>query len=279
MNTLRSRILAVVEVTLALAVVRVGLIPWVLPRLVTNKIALVFVNYLVIIIVPILIILARRERLADYGLHLRALRSQMDIALAAFVPYALLMAVNDWLIPERFPGIGLRWEGALISSLFFLFLLWLVIRLTRNKPGPIGLLPFLIFMLPLQQGAGPLSERLLAFIYYLCFVGPGEEIFFRGYMQTRLNRAFGCPYAISGVPYGWGALLTCLLFGAMHYFNGYNPLSGSIQFSLWWAIPAAVAGLLFAYLREKSGGVAAPALVHGLPQAIASLMLGFFAVR
>jgi hypothetical protein len=39
-------------------------------------------------------------------------------------------------------------------------------------------------------------------------------------------------------------------------------------------LTSAVWGLFFGYLREWSGSIVAPALVHGLPQGIASALLG-----
>jgi membrane protease YdiL (CAAX protease family) len=38
-------------------------------------------------------------------------------------------------------------------------------------------------------------------------------------------------------------------------------------------------GLTAGYVREKTGSVLPPAILHGLSQAIASLMYGFFSVR
>ncbi len=279
MNVLRSRIVAIVEVVVVLAIYRVGLVPWVFPRLVVDPVARVFVNYLAMIAVPLLVILARRERLADYGIHLRGLRSQVNIGLTACIPYAVMMAISSWLLPMYFPKMALAWYGALINIAFDLAVFWVVVQMVRNKP--VALAPALLLPLALvnQQNLTPVTERLLAFVYYLVLVGPGEEIFFRGYMQTRLNRVFGCPYTFGGASYGWGALLTCLLFGAMHVFNGYTPLAGSISFSPWWGVGAAFAALVFAYLREKTGSIVSPAILHGLPQAIAALMLGFFAIR
>lgn len=289
MNPLRSRVWAVVEVTLVLAVMRVGLIPWVLPRLVSGKIALNFANYLVIILVPILVILLRRERPADYGIHLRGFRSRVDVALVACIPYALLAAALDWLLPMYFPKIGLSWQGALIHAACDLGLVWVVARMVSGKVVVPATAMFLALPLaignaaggaaPGLQNVGPAAERIIAFFYYLLLLGPGEEIFFRGYAQSRLNQVFGRPFHFFGTPFGWGALIACLLFGAMHLFGGYNPLAGSVSFTWWWGVSAAFGGLVFAYLREKTGSVVAPAIVHGLPQAIAALMLGFFAIR
>ncbi len=120
-----------------------------------------------------------------------------------------------------------------------------------------------------------LGERLTGFAFYLLFLGPGEEILYRGYMQSRLNVAFGRPYRLLGANWGWGLVIATLLFGLMHAFNGFDPAQGQYQLNWAWAAGATVAGLVFAYLRERTGSVVPGAVMHGLPQAIAALAMRF----
>lgn len=104
----------------------------------------------------------------------------------------------------------------------------------------------------------PRVELLRRLLTALVFVGLLEEFFFRGYVQSRLNEAFGRPYSLGGVDYGAGLVLAALVFGLFHPLSvvGDNPWA--------WALWTAVGGLTFGYLREKSGGVLTPALVHGV---------------
>jgi membrane protease YdiL (CAAX protease family) len=112
-------------------------------------------------------------------------------------------------------------------------------------------------------------------LFYGLFVAFGEEILFRGYMQSQLNQVFGKPYRFFEVPFGWGAIITAALFGAMHIGIFLWILGMSAQVTLAWGFWTIFVGLVFGLVREKSGGILAPALLHGLPQAIAFTMFVF----
>src|SRR3990170_4078338 len=77
---------------------------------------------------------------------------------------------------------------------------------------------------------------------------------------------------VFGVPWGWGLVIACAIFGTMHILNPFNPFLGRFALNWQWGVSAAFGGLIFAFVREKTGSIVAPALLHGLPQAIASLM-------
>jgi membrane protease YdiL (CAAX protease family) len=97
-------------------------------------------------------------------------------------------------------------------------------------------------------------------------IAPVEELLFRGYIQSRLNRAFGRPYRTGGIAWGWGLILTALLFGVWHVAV---PLKPPIWPHALWTL---FSGLLFGYLRERSDGIITPSLLHGVmnygPQAL-----------
>jgi membrane protease YdiL (CAAX protease family) len=135
----------------------------------------------------------------------------------------------------------------------------------------------LIFLLPSAANVGqPLAQKaIVTFLFYALFVAFGEEILFRGYMQSRLNEAFGKPYRFFGVAFGWGAIIASILFGLMHvgifrWILGVNTLV-----TIAWGFWTFFAGLVSGYVREKSGGILAPAVLHGLPQAIAFTTMMF----
>jgi membrane protease YdiL (CAAX protease family) len=119
------------------------------------------------------------------------------------------------------------------------------------------------------------GKAVVSFLTYAVFVGFGEEMLYRGYMQTRLNEAFGKPYSFFGVAFGWGAVLTALLFGLTHIGILRWILGLSTEATLAWGFWTTFGGLVFGFVREKSGSVLAPALLHGLPQAIATAVMLF----
>ncbi len=94
-------------------------------------------------------------------------------------------------------------------------------------------------------------------IIALIFVAFLEEFFFRGYVQTRLNEVFGRPYSLFNVNYGAGLISAALMFGLFH------PLTVPNETPWAWALWTATGGLILGFLREKSGAVVTPALVHG----------------
>jgi hypothetical protein len=101
-------------------------------------------------------------------------------------------------------------------------------------------------------------------VFQFFFAGFGEEILFRGYIQTRLNEDFGKPWRFKGVSYGPGLLISSILFGVLHLLNPFNPLIASYDLSIWSAISSSFAGLLFGFAREKTGTVLSASLAHGL---------------
>ena len=113
-----------------------------------------------------------------------------------------------------------------------------------------------------------------ALIFYVLFLGFGEELLFRGYFQSRLNIAFGKPFNFYSVLWRWGAVITAALFGLMHVINLGGVVDQQWQLAPWWGLWTFSGGLVLAFVREKTGGIVAPAILHGLPQGIAYAFLG-----
>jgi hypothetical protein len=105
-------------------------------------------------------------------------------------------------------------------------------------------------------------------VWQLFFSGFGEEFVWRGYVQSRLNQAFGRPMRLFGIQFGAGLIVASILFGFFHAFNTYNPEIGLASLSWGWALFTTFSGLFFGILREKTGSLLAPGIAHGLPDAV-----------
>ena len=107
--------------------------------------------------------------------------------------------------------------------------------------------------------AGRAASTLTARVF---FTALGEELFFRGYVQSRSNLAFGRPARILGVPSGPGLWIASALFGMVHLLNPTLYFSG--QWEMAWTLGAATfaSGLVLGYLREMTSSVWAGVLVH-----------------
>lgn len=79
-----------------------------------------------------------------------------------------------------------------------------------------------------------------------------EEAFYRGYLQTALEEALGARFNVFGVRLGWGWLLSAALFALGHVATETHPARLAVFF------PA----LLFGWLRARTKGIGAPALLH-----------------
>lgn len=92
------------------------------------------------------------------------------------------------------------------------------------------------------------------FFTHLVVVAFPEEFFFRGYMQENLNKIFVPQKKLFGVPFGFGVMLTCVIFTVSHSFLAYQ----------WWQVFIFFPTLAFAWLKEKTGTVWASVFFHAI---------------
>ncbi len=106
---------------------------------------------------------------------------------------------------------------------------------------------------------GPFRLRLpgglaLQALVQLLVVALPEELFYRGWLQTSWRRARpGRTARVLGADLGPGFLETQALF-ALGHLASFQP----------WRLGTFFPGLLFGWLRERSGGLAAPVVLHAL---------------
>lgn len=100
-------------------------------------------------------------------------------------------------------------------------------------------------------------------IFQFFLSGLGEEIVYRGYIQSRLNRAFGRPLEVGGIRFGTGLFITAFLFGFSHSLSGFNPFVSSFRIDLFYGLVTGIWGLLYGLLREKTGSVFGAGILYG----------------
>jgi membrane protease YdiL (CAAX protease family) len=226
---------------------------------------------LFLILIPMGIIKSVGRSPGKYGLTFRPFPDQIKISLLALAVLSPFYCIFPILMKLGVP-LTSRTAAPFLSLTFLTGLIVLGI-LFKKQPSraekPAGTVEIIIFLaliaLFLTATAATLSRgtQLPKITYMLFAVGFGEEIFFRGYIQSRLNEGFGRPFCTWNTQWGWGLIITALLFGIIHAFN---PIG-----TPWWSVWTFFAGLLFGFLREKTGSILAPATVHGLPLAIGFL--------
>ncbi len=180
---------------------------------------------------------------------------------------------------------GIPWVGEYYTLIFALLFLYVPIVILRSCRRPIeffdrgakqylhsilvfvvvSLIVFPLFLLASHgwhlivwnlsgPNFGPIPEFWKYSAYQLIIVALPEEVFFRGYVQSSLNLIFPRKWRLFGVNFGWGLLITALVFAFAH----------SLIALEWWHFAIFFPALLFGYVREKTGTVTAPILLHAL---------------
>jgi membrane protease YdiL (CAAX protease family) len=129
------------------------------------------------------------------------------------------------------------------------------------------LVPFLIGFRIYWQVRQPFSFRLPASISDEVFgqmlvIALPEEAFYRGYLMTSLDDAWGTPWTVAKAKLGWGWIVSSALFAVGHLLTEPHPERLAVFF------PA----LVFGWLRARTGGIGAPALFHALCNVLASTL-------
>lgn len=219
-----------------------------------------FPGYATLLIISLFLYLLRVRSRSKSPLT-KKLKYQLDILSYGFFPFFVLSVLFTWVNWEQ-------WAGAILISILEIGLLFWFARMAKDRPtwqnaGALGGLFF--FPIAFQNSTG-LGTVIIAIVYFYLFVALSEEILFRGYIQSRLNSMFGRPKRFFGVSWGWGLVISSVLFGLWH-------LGWKLDMQEWphvlWTI---FAGLGFGFVREKSESIITPALLHGImnygPQAI-----------
>ena len=165
-------------------------------------------------------------------------------ALFLYVPLFLLYRTRtrheEWGITlRRFP---LSVKMFLASSLLFLPAYALLFWFYRSW----------WFHLPVRIDF-PHDWALLLLYHLLCVALP-EEVFYRGYIQSRLTRPFPPTVNLLSAKVGFAWVYTALLFALGHYIISLRPESLATFFP----------GLLFGWLRARTGSIAASTAFHAL---------------
>lgn len=188
---------------------------------------------LLFILVPDRLLRRRDEYWDDYGL-----------------PWWGLADPRTW----RAWGRGALWALGLAAVVFPLFALGFrgFVELLPSLPEPVAraLAPYV--GTPSFSLRAP-SDLALRIVAQIAVVALPEELFYRGFMQTAWSRAPGRTVRVLGAELGPGFLRTQALFAVGHLVV-LQP----------WRLATFFPGLLFGWLRARTGNVAAPVLFHAL---------------
>jgi membrane protease YdiL (CAAX protease family) len=197
---------------------------------------------------------------------------------------AALVALNDalltrgyGLLPNLLPHADWNWQGKLLALAATLAVASLPAFGWRNSGltlaqargrlrscVPVALLYCAFFLaLALVFPSGKASPEEVGF--QLSMPGLEEEPFYRGILLLALDRAFAGRWRFLGVDWGWGAVLSCALFGLAHALGfahghfSFDPMTMALT-----ALPSFIA----VWLRLRTGSLLLPVLLHNFGNSI-----------
>ena len=197
--------------------------------------------------------------------HSRARRWSLLLFVASLV--VLDAALGEIPRVDGFQHLHWSWQECLLSTAWPFLLIALVpgislasVGVTSRfrpgwlKPSIVALLlalavPAVFFFLGARK---KLDAEGWAFL--LIMPGLAEELVFRGVYQSLLNRVFGKPWRLAGAEFGWGLIITAILFAG---FNGLVAVDSHVhaRIVLQVAIAPFLMSLVSGWVRERTFSV------------------------
>ncbi len=222
-----------------------------------------------------------RRSFAEYGLTVTGWRRGLNIGLLWGLLVVIIAGVVIKLAQVHFdplhPPDRQRAILATVGELADLVLLLLVLRRDRGiierLPAAVSV-PILLAVLSIPTIVAlwfdrPVLDALLSTVWLFLCAGFGEEIFFRGCIQSRLDEVFGRPIRFLGVDFGLGLFVSAALFGLIHVFNTVDYFHGRWDFAWLWWWPNFAAGLFYGGVRARTGSIVAGGVIHGITDVLA----------
>ncbi len=199
-------------------------------------------------------------------------------SLLLFVASLVVLDVALIEIPrvDGFQHLHWSWQECILSAAWPFLVVALIPRISlasvgvtsRFRPGWLkpsivaGLLalavPAVFFFLGVRK---KLDAQGWAFL--LIMPGLAEELVFRGVYQSLLNRALGKPWRLAGAEFGWGLIVTAILFAGS---NGLVAVNDQLdaRIVLHAAIAPFLMSLVSGWIRERTDSVWPSVFGHNL---------------
>lgn len=199
-----------------------------------------------------------------------------------------LVLLNDFLLtrgygllPHLIPPSDWNWQGKVLALAATLAVASLPLfgwrrsglTLAQAKGGlksciPVALLYCGFFAVIAYAFPGDaVTPETVAF--QLTMPGLEEEPFYRGVLLLALDRAFSSRVRVLGVEWGWGAVLSCALFGLAHAFGVSH---GHFSFDAITMALTALPSFIAVWLRLRTGSLLLPVVLHNFGNSISLLL-------
>ena len=202
------------------------------------------------------------------------------VAVALAVVNDAMLTNGYGLIPDLLPDSDWNWQGKILALAATLIIAslpgfgWRRTGLTAVQAAgslksaiPVALVYIAFFAgLAVAFPSSPATAETIAF--QLTMPGLEEEAFYRGTLLFALDRAFLGRWRFLGVDWGWGAVLSCVLFGLAHAF-GFS--DGQFSFDPLTMALTGVPSFIGVWLVLRTRSVLLPIVLHNFGNAITLL--------
>lgn len=230
-------------------------------------------------LVALCLFLWHRKSFAGYGVSLRNWQEQLKVGIILSL-VGMLIGLSARYLFVRYHG-NLQspygtgqspWlSDTVISIIIVAIFPWLLKFSQRASvaiPTLVAILVLLgLWMTPLGLAwhqHRPVIHVSLQVFGLIVATGFAEEFLYRGYIQPRLNEVLGRPWCFGGIQFGWGLIITAVLFGFIHTLNGVDFLHGHFNLNWGFGLVVFVGGLWRGLLREGTGSIWAGVIQHGI---------------
>ncbi len=185
-----------------------------------------------------------------------------------------------------FINLKMNWSGKIYSYLLALLFLLTTNKLSLKEVGLtfsqkensirfsiITAVILSLLMIAYSVISGGYTSGLENILFQLTMPSIVEEIVMRGILLALLNKIFFRNLKLGKTNFGWGLIITSVLFGLWHGVGLSNEFS--IQFNAFPLIYTAIIGFTLGLVRERSGSLLVPILLHILINLIPNIS-GYF---
>ena len=218
-----------------------------------------------------LLLSGKWKKLRNWGLALAAIFAIVISFVSAGLAPTLLPNVQ-WI-----NALNGNWAGKIVSIGMTLVVFGLLPKPLKREAGlfvfphpPEWRSVFLVsgFLLVIgfavaffERSGGGLFKMGETLAFMATLPGIDEEFCFRGTVLALLVAIWGKPWCVAGIKIGWGALPVVCFFGLAHGFTVIHEGCFIIFINI---IVSGIAGIVLLWLKERTGSIWVPVIVHNL---------------
>ena len=218
------------------------------------------------------IIIFRRYEFNEMGVSAENWRTSINYGTRGWIFFIIPQYILSFILAW---GVSYKESMELAGLLGGIIVIAAFIMARRNEAKPATNRRLLVIGVVLLA---PLVVRLIyddfsiglmkEFIWNILVGGFAEEFFYRGYIQSSINREFKPSWKLGKISFGPGLLVSSILYGLSRGLRTIKPWRGAYPVSWSWTLFAFTVGFFYCLIRESSGDIIGSGTANSLIDAI-----------